>query len=295
MFNASVTIVETLQSIDNASEGLGVEVIVVDDSSTDNSYNIVSSMSLRNCDLRLYSSPKKGPQEARNFGLSMATNPYIQWFDADDVLNFNRFTRARSLILKFNCDILVGDWVFLDEIPKNLLLANRPKHGVVKCEELFSFYWSGVGMFQTGCWILTREIAELISWNEQIVKNQDGLYFTRALLMAKNIFYDKNIAVHYRRPGKTNISQRDDTSALKSRVIVQRYYSKIATKLANRSLALAVRNGFFSIYIDSINSNVSIDFNIIKHLRRFEFYTSKGFYLGLIGIFTKKHLRHFIS
>ena len=294
MYNASGTIKETLYSIDIASKGLEVEVIVVDDSSTDNSYSIVSNMSLCFCELHLYSSPNKGPQEARNFGLSKATKRHIQWFDADDLMGINRLARAKLILEKQYCDILLCDWAFLNEEYNYSSKRHRFSNGFIKCEDLFEYYWSGVGMFQTGCWLLKREIAEEICWNKQITKNQDGLYFTRALLLAERVYYDNDIAVHYRRPTSGNISRNADLMSYKSRLLVQYYYSRIATLMNNRILAQAARNGLFSIYIDSIKDGLSEELKIAEKLKRWELYTSKGLYYGLIGLITKKYLKYLI-
>ncbi len=60
-----------------------IEVIVVDDGSTDDSLRVASSYGER---VRLLDGPNGGPGAARNRGLDAAQGEWIQFLDADDVL-----------------------------------------------------------------------------------------------------------------------------------------------------------------------------------------------------------------
>jgi GT2 family glycosyltransferase len=59
-----------------------VEVVAVDDGSTDDSARILRSYGSR---IRVVSQPNAGCAAARNAGLRVATGPFIAWMDADDV------------------------------------------------------------------------------------------------------------------------------------------------------------------------------------------------------------------
>ncbi|MFP4360171.1 MAG: glycosyltransferase [Alphaproteobacteria bacterium] len=71
-------------------EGVAVEVIVVDDGSTDASLDVIRSFGDR---IRFETGPNCGACAARNRGLEMATAPYVMFLDADDYLE-GAFLRA---------------------------------------------------------------------------------------------------------------------------------------------------------------------------------------------------------
>ena len=73
------------QAIDSAINQTyqNIEVIVIDDGSTDNSLNEIESFGDR---IRVESNPNQGVQLTRNRGLELATGEYVKFLDSDDVL-----------------------------------------------------------------------------------------------------------------------------------------------------------------------------------------------------------------
>lgn len=63
-----------------------LEVILVDDGSTDSSLSIIQSYSKRNDWIKAISQSNLGVSSARNMGLSVATGDYVMFVDADDYL-----------------------------------------------------------------------------------------------------------------------------------------------------------------------------------------------------------------
>lgn len=108
MYNASLTIVDTLNSIfKNFIKG--VEVIVVDDGSTDDSNNKVislfSSQALSG-QLKLIHQENKGVSEARNNGINSARGQYIGFVDADDLVLEGYCSELLTIIDSENPDII---------------------------------------------------------------------------------------------------------------------------------------------------------------------------------------------
>ncbi len=61
-----------------------LELIVVDDGSTDNSYEIASDFAERDSRLHLYRQDNSGASAARNRGLDVASGDYVMFVDSDD-------------------------------------------------------------------------------------------------------------------------------------------------------------------------------------------------------------------
>lgn len=60
----------------------GVEVIVIDDGSTDQTYEIAKAMCKKTCQIK-----HGGVSRARNYGLDLATGDYVWFVDSDDLIN----------------------------------------------------------------------------------------------------------------------------------------------------------------------------------------------------------------
>lgn len=78
-----------------------IEIILVNDGSSDNSGIICDKYSEDNLNIRTYHKENGGLADARNFGISKATGDYIMFVDSDDFLENN----AIECILKYD----IGD------------------------------------------------------------------------------------------------------------------------------------------------------------------------------------------
>ena len=82
--NAEKTIARAIGSVMH-QEDVGVEIIVVDDASTDGTVNVVKSLQSSTNHLQLVSNASNlGVAKSRNIGLKMATQEFVSTLDADD-------------------------------------------------------------------------------------------------------------------------------------------------------------------------------------------------------------------
>ena len=84
MYNAQCYIEETIQSVLDQTWS-NIEIIVVDDGSTDDSYDIVAN--IKSNKIRLFHQDNQGAPKSRNFGFLQSKGEYIQYLDADDLLS----------------------------------------------------------------------------------------------------------------------------------------------------------------------------------------------------------------
>lgn len=84
-FNTERTIVRCLESLDaQGSDNFPVEVIVVDDGSTDGTADVLAAYEAEHPFVRVVAVENGGPSRARNIGLSRATGRWIAFCDSDD-------------------------------------------------------------------------------------------------------------------------------------------------------------------------------------------------------------------
>lgn len=96
IYNAQDYIVETLDSALN-QHYRNIEIICVDDCSTDNSLNVVESYISGSTqkNISLYKLPhNSGPSAARNFGITKANGAFILPLDADDLIDPSYIEKA---------------------------------------------------------------------------------------------------------------------------------------------------------------------------------------------------------
>lgn len=97
--------IDSLISLDNDN----VEIIIVDDGSTDTSGAICNEYSNR-ANIRVIHKENGGLSDARNEGLNCASGEYIWFVDSDDYV-LNVFDRILNVITNFKPDIIVMNYV----------------------------------------------------------------------------------------------------------------------------------------------------------------------------------------
>lgn len=83
VYNCSCSIRNSIKSIAE-QEYSNVEVIIVDDGSTDDSYEVCQSIALEYDWVKIYHKKNEGQLSARTYGISCATKEWVLFLDADD-------------------------------------------------------------------------------------------------------------------------------------------------------------------------------------------------------------------
>jgi Glycosyltransferases, probably involved in cell wall biogenesis len=119
VFNVDQFVFDALMSIENQTYNCNIELIVINDGSTDNSLKIVEDFfSISKLSLKyLYSfSENRGPSFARNFGIEHSKGKYIYFLDSDDILKNTTIEECVSMIEKTDVDLITFNSVFFNDI-----------------------------------------------------------------------------------------------------------------------------------------------------------------------------------
>ena len=103
VFNREELIRKCLDSIPDIED---IEVIVVNDGSTDGTWNAVNSYDRLQGKIKLLSQPNSGPGIARNTGLDNAQGDYIFFLDSDDYIYGDVFKEIIDKYVPSNYDII---------------------------------------------------------------------------------------------------------------------------------------------------------------------------------------------
>ncbi|MDB5287595.1 MAG: hypothetical protein JWR05_2544 [Mucilaginibacter sp.] len=201
------------------------EIIIVDDGSTDNSLAIAKTFE-GEC-VKVFNQKNKGASAARNKGLQEAKGEYIQFLDADDLLNKIKIESQVNLLLKHPNHIgLCGTIHFQNGTnPQSYPLnhewysdgSDNPADFLTKLYSGYLFGYYG-GMIQTNAWLTPKSVINKAGlWNEDLSVDDDGEFFCRVLLAGNGIHYSSQAINYYRKfHKKKTLSSQNTYQACKS-------------------------------------------------------------------------------
>lgn len=147
IYNVEEYLEECIDSILNQSLD-NVEIICINDGSTDNSLSILNKYSERNSNIKIINQENTGAGTARNRALKFAKGEYIYFLDGDDYLDKDTLLICYEEAKKGNLDIVTFDAILFyeksyngnygDNLERDELLESRVKTGLEFMEEAFS-------------------------------------------------------------------------------------------------------------------------------------------------------------
>lgn len=205
------------RAIDTAlsQKHVSVEVIVVDDGSTDRSFEVIRSYGDR---IQFVTGPNRGGCVARNVGLKMTSAPYVMFLDADDFLEGPILLSMIEALTSEKADFCIGD-VVNDGEKRQASHRRRPDVG---SWHSFIIDWM-TGAFIPPCGVLwsTAYVRELGGWNEVLSLNQDGDIILRAAAAQARIVRAKSgHAVYWHHDSETRISNNMTSEKLDDNILV---------------------------------------------------------------------------
>ena len=122
VYNSRDYLAETIQSVlDQSPEA--VEIIAVNDGSTDGSLEVLQSFGDR---IRLVSQKNSGQGAARNRALAMASGDFVYFMDSDDWIDRNTLESCVARCLKDNLDFIRNIWT-----PSSIYVATLEAGGIL--------------------------------------------------------------------------------------------------------------------------------------------------------------------
>lgn len=135
IYNMEQYLPKCLQSLERQNFVEEVEIILVDDGSTDNSLNICQEAASRERYYRVIHQENQGVSVARNTGLSKAIGTYIAWVDPDDYITDDWYSVIKKE-LESSPDMIFFDMYMLRD--QKLQEVNFEKHSrILSKQELF--------------------------------------------------------------------------------------------------------------------------------------------------------------
>ena len=214
LFNCEKYIKNTVLSALNQSWP-NKEIIVVNDGSSDNSLKQIDSF-IKEKNIVYVEQGNKGGSAARNKGLEIASGEYIQFLDADDLLAADKI-EVQMQSLYGREDVLIhGLWARFVNDPKKEELLWEPEKFVRK--DLKAIEWL-CSLQTSAChsWLTPRKLIDKAGkWNEDLILNQDGEFFSRVVAQSEEVIFNHESKVYYRsqRPGSVTKKYAEDNAII---------------------------------------------------------------------------------
>jgi len=200
-YNAERWIDEAIQSALNQTYS-PVEVIVVDDGSSDGSWKKIQEFGSR---VIAETGPNRGGSAARNRGFVLSRGDYIQFLDADDYLLPKKIPRQVAFLEASGADVVYGDWRhehFLPDGSSQLeeIAVSGAQADVLSA--LLSGWWVAPAAL-----LFRRHVLEKTGgWDESLAAAQDRDLFISIAMTDAKIAYQPGCYSIYRRYGHDTVS-----------------------------------------------------------------------------------------
>lgn len=115
VYNVEKYLDECIQSVRNQTY-TNLEIIIINDGSTDNSLKIAERHALLDPRVHLLSQPNLGLSDARNVGIGCVSGQWLVFIDGDDMLFPNSILLLYSAAQKYKTDIAIGEFTRRNKI-----------------------------------------------------------------------------------------------------------------------------------------------------------------------------------
>ncbi len=109
IYNVEDYLEETLNSLLNQTIIDDIEVLMIDDGSTDNSRYIIEKYALDYDNFHAFHKENGGQGVARNYGLEHAKGDYIHFLDSDDIITPDGYEKLYDVVSQGDYDFVVGN------------------------------------------------------------------------------------------------------------------------------------------------------------------------------------------
>ncbi len=175
-----------------------IEIIIVDDGSTDNSLLICRKYEELDQRIKVITKKNGGLSDARNVGLAYSEAEYVGFIDSDDYVDLDFFATLYEGVIKNNAKIGVAQIKKTDEKGNTLFICGTKGKELLNSEEAMESMLTGKGISNSVCNKLFRR--DLFGDNPfPVGKLYEDEYVTyRVVHKCDNVFYTDKVSYYYR-------------------------------------------------------------------------------------------------
>lgn len=195
-FNAERWVAQTLDSA-LAQTWPNIEIIVVNDGSTDGSRAVLAQYELRG--VKVVDQANAGQGAALNRAIGACSGDYIQFLDADDLLATDKVElQMRRLLDNPGC-AAIAEWArFRTDPVEAVFTPYATWRDLDPVDWLVADWVDGGGMMYPAMWLLPRTVVDAAGPWPDLTLAIDTEYFARVVLAARRILFCSAARTYYR-------------------------------------------------------------------------------------------------
>lgn len=193
-YNAEKTIDRCMDSILSQTYQ-NIEVIIVNDGSTDNTLSILSDYAEKDKRIIIYNQPNKGVSAARNICLKNANGEYILYVDADDWIESNMIQRMVELINDADIVFCESDHAetseqveYIENIKIEHWNQRQQMLEFMKHKRMTGMLWNK---------LIRRNLTEGVRFNEKTGYGEDAEFLWNILKRSRKMVVTNEILYHH--------------------------------------------------------------------------------------------------
>lgn len=206
IYNAEKYLTECIASILNQTYKQ-LDIILVDDGSTDSSNEICRNLCKIDNRLRLIEIENSGPFQARKAGVNVARGEILAFVDADDTLELDAYDELMDIYHEYTPDIIAFNYEYNNEsTPKNNYLDGLYLKEEIKAKiipGMMHDYKNGYRKMEPSIVgkIIKKHLYQKIAYQIQtrITLGEDALVTYPAICMAEKLYITNQVFYHYRK------------------------------------------------------------------------------------------------
>lgn len=291
-----------------------IEIIVVNDGSTDNSYHILKSLSKKHKQIKLIDKENGGVSSARNVGISVANGDYITFVDIDDYIESDTYSIVFKHLNDSDFDILLFSYneIYLNK-KKQVFFPWGDKIKIFEGKSIMNVFFPHLlgktrrenNSIMGAVWriVLRKDIVNQVKFIEGLPIAEDMLFLIDCLMVSKRIITLNECLYNYVRNSssatgkyKQNFDKINESvheqlqlrlnkltfsKNIQLRYSINRFFMytlSLSNIMKNDTLNFSEKKNYVAKIVKRCNYDKYIDFSTFKNLdnaRRFVFILMK--------------------
>jgi glycosyltransferase involved in cell wall biosynthesis len=207
-YNSARWLPDTLASV-AAQRGVDLDIIIVDDGSTDDSFQVAARVCPH---ARIIRTENRGASAARNLGTSYVQGEFVQYLDADDLLAPGKLAQQVAALEQSGADVAYGDWQRLVEHRPGEFIEGEMVRPALQGDPRIALLWFWC---PPAAYLFRREIVNRVgSWNPRLPVIQDARFALDCALAGAKFTHTSGLMAFYRTHLQGSLSKRNRAAFL---------------------------------------------------------------------------------
>ena len=261
--NKASYVAEAIESVLNQTYP-NIELIIIDDGSTDESFDVAKQFVSDK--VQLYRQANRGVSAARNVAFKYSKGDFIQYLDADDILDSRKIEEQVNILRGYPDSALATAkrYYFQKEIdkiwqPNEILILEK------NYDNMPAFLLDEVAnSILPHSWLIPRSLIEKAGkWDESMTIFEDRDFYLRLVPLASKIIYCPNAICYYRLLRMEHHKKRNKITDLSTVLL---YFSRFETYFCSENTALYNQSRFVLACLYKKLLNIANDKSTIDEL-----------------------------